>query len=242
MKAPRSDDPREHWRRELRETPECIAIERIGEELTAREREHISHCARCESELALWEEFRDAIPSLEEGGAVQWVAAETARRRAAHPASSPQPGAWRRWLGEWRPQALAAAATVVVAVGTIGYVVWDREPSVVIPAANPSAYRSERIEVISPTGDLPSPPAVFHWVAVPGAESYDVAVLEVDRAVLWRGSTREPHVEPAGTAIARFAPGKTILWEVTARRGDGTVLAQSGVQRFRVAVKPRQGA
>jgi hypothetical protein len=34
-----------------------------------------------------------------------------------------------------------------------------------------------------------------------------------------------------------LVPGKTVLWEVTALDGSGTVLAQSGTQRFRVRVK-----
>jgi hypothetical protein len=57
-------------------------------------------------------------------------------------------------------------------------------------------------------------------------------------AILWQASTREPRIEAAAAVIAQFAPGKTILWDVTARGRDGTVLAQSGTLRFRVAVKP----
>jgi hypothetical protein len=172
---------------------------------------------------------------------VQWVAAEVGRRRAGHPAPSPHPRAWRQWFGAWRPQALAAAATIAIAAGTIAYVVRDPEPSLVSPGTDRSAYRSERIEIITPTGDLPTAPTVFLWVAVPGAETYDVEVLEVDRTILWRTSTREPRVDLAPTVIAQFVPGKAILWEVTARGRDATILGQSGTQRFRVIVKPRQG-
>lgn len=228
------------WKGDLAETPECVPIERIGETLTAAERDHVAHCARCEAETALWEEFRDATPSADEGAAVQWVAAEVARRRAGNPAAARQRWNWPLWLAGWRPQALAAAATVVFVALTIGYVAQDREPAVVAPTGDPNVYRSERLEVTGATGDLPTPPTGFSWMAAPGAERYDVVVLEVDRTILWRASTREPRVDLASAVIGQFVPGRTILWEVTARGRDGTILAQSGTQRFRVVVKSRQ--
>lgn len=228
-----------HWKRDLAETPECVPIERIGEPLTAEEREHVAHCARCEAETALWEEFRDATPSADEGAAVRWIAAEVARRRAGRPAPARRRSTWRSWLAGWQPPALAAAAVAVVAL-SIGYLAQDREPAVVAPTGDASLYRSERLEVTGATGDLPTPPTGFSWMAAPGAERYDVVVLEVDRTILWRASTRASSVDLASAVIDQFVPGKTILWEVTARGRDGTILAQSGTQRFRVVVKPRQ--
>lgn len=226
----------ETWRRELRETTDCVPIERFGEELTTQEREHVAHCARCEAEVALWEEFRDATPSPDEGAAVQWIAAEVARRRAGTPAAARQPWFNRRWFGVLRPQALAAAAAVVLVALTIGQLA-DREPAIVTPPSDQNEFRSARIETIAPTGDLPYAPTELSWVAVRGAERYDVEVLEVDRTVLWRASTREPRVQLAAGLTKQFVPGKTILWEVTARGRDGAALAQSGTQRFRVAIK-----
>lgn len=235
-----SPDSHEAWRRELAATPACVPVERMGEALTAAEREHISHCARCEAEHALWESFLDDTPAAGEGAAVQWIAAEVARRRAGPPAPALRPGKWSWWLGALRPQTLAAAATIVIGVVTTAYLVQDREPPVVAPTAAPNVYRSERLEVIAPTGDFPTPPTVFLWMAAPGAERYDVVVLEVDRTILWRASTEAPRIELPPEVIAQFVPGKTVLWEVTARGRDATTLAQSGTQRFRVVVKPRQ--
>jgi hypothetical protein len=36
------------------------------------------------------------------------------------------------------------------------------------------------------------------------------------------------------TLVRQFVPGKTVLWDVTARDAAGTPLAASGVQRFHV--------
>ena len=231
----------EAWKRELRETPDCVPIERIGEELTATERDHVVHCARCEAELALWEEFRDATPTPDEGAAVQWIAAEVTRRRVESP--SPVRPSWvsRRWFGVLSPQAVMAAAAVLIVAVMVGQLV-DREPAVVLaPSGNADVYRSTRIQPIGPTGDLPQAPTGLSWIAVAGADQYDVAILEVDRTVLWRGSTGGSHIDLAPNVIGQFVPGKTILWEVSARGRDGAVIAQSGTQRFRVAVRPQGG-
>jgi len=225
----------ESWKRELRETPDCVPVERFGGELTATERDHVAHCARCEAEMALWEEFRDATPAADEGGAVQWIVAELRRRDAAPIA--PRRFAWRwTWSALLRPQALAAATAALVAVVSIGYVLRDPEPSIGVSPSASDIYRSARIEVQGPTGDLSAPPTGFHWVSVPGADIYDVEVLEVDRTVLWRASTRHPPLDPPHPVVARFLPGKAVLWHVTARRDDGTVVAQSGTERFRVLI------
>ena len=118
----------------------------------------------------------------------------------------------------------------------MGYLFDNRQPSIDVPAGREVAYRSSGITVIAPSGDLAVAPAQLEWTAVPEAMSYDVQVLEVDRANLWRTSTREPRVDVPAAVSAQFVPGKTILWEVTARR-DATVLAESGTQKFRVAVR-----
>lgn len=229
------------WKQELSATRDCVPLERFDETLSEQERDHIAHCARCEAEFALWEEFRDATPSAEEGAAVQWIATEVARRRAGNPAVARERPFRRGWFSVWRLQTLAAAAAVVIVGLTLSQLIVDREPAVVAPAADRDTYRSERLEIGGPTGDLRAAPREIHWVPVKGAERYDVVILEVDRTILWRATTREPRIELPAAVIAQFVPGKTILWEVSAHASDGTIVAQSGTQRFRVAVTSPQG-
>ena len=222
------------WQRELQPTPDCLPFDRFGEALTAAERDHLAHCVRCETEMALWQEFRDATPRSDEGAAVQWVVAEVGRRRSSTSTTPARRPSWRHWFGAPWIRPVAVAATLVVAVG-VGYVLQDREPSIDVTPSSGDVYRSTRIESPAPTGDLAAPPSVFTWVPVAGAASYDVVVLEVDRTILWRTATREARLELPSSVMAHFVAGKAILWEVTARGPDGAMLAESGTQRFRVA-------
>jgi hypothetical protein len=224
-------EPHEQWKRMLRPLRDCVAIERFGEALTPAEREHVTACPRCHSEMELWQRFNDPTTPPEEAEDVRWIKEEVARRGAS--GSAIVPTSPRRFAAS--PRMLAVAATIFLALG-IGYLLDNRQPSIDVPAGREVAYRSAGITVIAPSGDLAAAPTQLEWTAVPGAMSYDVQVVEVDRAVLWRSSTREPRVEVPAAVSAQFVPGKTILWEVTARR-DATVLAESGTQKFRVAVR-----
>jgi hypothetical protein len=230
-------DAQMNWKRELQRTAECLPITRLSGELTAGEQDHVAHCARCQAEQALWYEFRDSRTSLSEAAAVQWISSEL-RRRFAAPVSGEMPSnvvpmAPRRKI--LPPRALAAAAMLVVALG-IGYVAQNREPSVDGAIRTGDFYRSSKIKVTTATGDLATSPSQLQWAPVAGASAYDVTVLEVDRTVLWKATTQAPSVALPATLTAQFVPGKTIFWEVTARSGNA-VVAQSGTERFRVAVK-----
>ena len=57
--------------------------------------------------------------------------------------------------------------------------------------------------------------------------------MEVDRTTLWRASTAGTAVDLPPSLVAQFVKGKTILWQVQARR-DQAIVAGSGIQRFRV--------
>jgi hypothetical protein len=224
-------------RRELLErttgaTPDCLPAERLGEALTEPERAHVSACPHCRTELALWQAFEQSIPSPEDGAAVQWIAAETARRFAPKPPRAGRGFGWLRW-----PQLAAAAATLVLAAAA-GYTLWDPEPRVQPRQDAAAAYRTGRVQLVAPTGDVPGAPRVLEWSAFSGAASYDVNVLEVDRTPLWHGSALEPRIDLPPAIVALFVPGKTVTWEVTARDAAGTAVGESGPRQFRVTAAP----
>ena len=215
------------WKEELRRTSECIAIERLGEPQTDAEREHLAGCARCQSEMALWNEFDESEVRAEDEADVQAIVQQLRHAGAEAPSNVVSIESRRKsWM-----RSLAIAATLVIAVG-VGYLVNNREPSVNVPFGD-SAYRSASVDVVAPKGDVPNAPAELRWSAVTGAKQYGVAVMEVDRTMLWQTSTQETHVALPATVVEQCVPGKTILWQVTAKR-DSSVIAQSGVQRFRV--------
>jgi hypothetical protein len=224
---------REDVRQQLRATPGCIATDRFAEPLTAAEREHLATCARCDAEFTLWHEFSDPKPSPEEDAAVEWVIGELGRRRAQSQKAKARTAA-RSWLTVLRRPTIGAAAAAISFVVAAWYVTWDPEPELREPQAVEQTYRTERLEVMAPLGDLQTAPGEIAWVALAGAARYDVEVLEIDGTVLWRGSSQSPQVSLPATLVAQLVPGKTVLWEVTARDAAGAPLATSGTQRFRV--------
>lgn len=222
------------WKAELSRTAECIPIERLDEDLTPSERNHIAHCARCQAEMALWTQMQQKAKTPQEAEAVQAVSMEVRRRLGSLPPNVVPAEPRRPIRTILRPAMLAAAAVVVVAI-SLGVFFERREPSVEGPVTNVTSYRSAGIEVIAPVGDLAAPPSTLQWKTVAGATTYEVDVLEVDQTPLWHASARETRIGVPASVVTKCVPGKSILWQVRARRGEA-VIAESGIQRFRVSV------
>lgn len=212
--------------------PECIPIERLGDALSTTDRAHVDSCTRCQTELALWRELNGSAPSPDEGAAVQWVVAELGRRLG--PASRRTPAGIWRWL---KVRRLVPAVGALAIAAAVGYATWDPEPGVRTLQSAPPVYRTARLAAIAPLGDIAAPPRAMEWTAFSGAAVYDVEVFEVDRSTMWRGSSSAPRIDLPPSLSAQCAPGKAVLWEVTARNASGVVVADSGTQRFRVSAQ-----
>jgi hypothetical protein len=217
----------------LAATPDCVPVARFTETLSDRERQHLEICARCQSELALWSEFEQSHPAADEGVTVSWIVAELARLN--QPVSRGAPRTLFGWLSApmWR---WGAAFATVALVTTGVYLLQDREPTPRQLSNTPQTYRTVQLEVRGPVGDLTAAPGAIDWVALEGAVGYDVEVFEVDRTPLWRTTSSNSHVELPAAVVRQFVPGKAILWEVRARNAANRVIAESGTQRFRVAI------
>ena len=211
-------------------TANCVPIERFGN-LTRAEQAHVTACAHCEAELVLYHQFVANEPLPEEGAAVQWIAAETARRRVV---AQPDVRAGWSWFGGRTFAALAAALIMVAGLGSL---LIDRQPSIGT-AHGDTTYRGTAIRVTQPVGDVTRAPEVLQWQPVPGTARYDVVIREVDGTTMWRGATTGAAVTLPPVVVSQFAPGRSVTWEVTARDASGAVVAASGVQRFKV--QPRQ--
>ena len=123
---------------------------------------------------------------------------------------------------------------MAAAIILIGANWWMRSRERAIPVdMSPGMHRSEVIEAATPDGDLPAPPDQLRWKPVPGATRYSVQILDDEAAQLWSAETSEPHVALPRDAIAHFEPGKTLLWTVTAYRGNEE-LTNSVTQTVRV--------
>lgn len=216
---------------ELERTESCIAFDRLGEELTAAEREHLAGCIRCEAELALARSFESSATEDAEADAVGSIVARLQAPRPANVVS----------IGERRKSTagrtfLAVAATVFLAI-SVTWFVQNRETASDDGVGIDRTYRSSRVETVAPSGDVAAPPEELRWVPVAGADAYDVEIVEIDRTPLWSATTRTPGVKLPPSVKERFVPGKTLLWQVTAR-GRGAVLAESGAVKFRVVRRP----
>ena len=208
----------------------CVAEERFAEGVSQAERDHIAGCVRCQKEAALWNSLKDPAPRRNEEADVGWIVSELKRRNAA-PSDAAPATAVARWL-PWRPLA-AMAAALAIAVA-LGYAIRDREPQVT-RTGSPQIYRgSQLVRLSAPLGDQREVPRQFEWAGVDGAARYDIAVLEVDRSELWRGSTNDPRHEIPSAVTSRLLPGKTVLWQVVASDSSGRRLASSDVEAFRV--------
>lgn len=208
------------WKEALEPSPECIDIARLGEELSAAERAHLDTCVRCQTELALFREIQREDGSAEEADAARWIADELRRRNNV---VAFRPKAWR---------VLYAVAAVLVLIIGAGWWIQMREPAV-DNLLRPGMYRSARLEIVAPRGDLAQAPNELRWEPVPGASLYRVQIVEVDATGLWSGETTGTHVVLPPAVIAEFAPGKSLLWQVEAFRGEES-LAVSETQTVRV--------
>jgi hypothetical protein len=223
-------DVREQWRAALAPAAGCVSLERLAETLTDEEREHVARCPRCEAEAALFAAADRPAETERESDDVQWIASELRRRTVTPSKVKVFPARTSRW----GLSSLAAAAVLLMVVG-IGVWSGKREPSLSQPSGG-ELYRSARLAAIAPVGDLQAPPAELRWASLPGATNYDVTVREVDHTLLWSAETSASHVQLPQSVLARIVPGKTLVWEVTARRG-GEAVASSGAQPFRWSVR-----
>jgi hypothetical protein len=226
-------DARKDWQQALAPSADCIDVTRFGAELDAAALAHLESCARCQAELALYREVTRDDSSAEEEEAARWIAGEL-RSRLYTPANVTPANVTPFRTKSLRPLYAVAAAVLMVIGGS--YLLQLREPS--IDATVPDrTYRSARIAVIAPAGDLATAPNELRWTPVPNAARYHVQLVEVDATSVWSADTTEPYVKLPPQVITQFAPGKTLLWTVEAYRGSDA-LAASATQNVRVTVSP----
>jgi hypothetical protein len=207
----------------------------------ARLRNHVSGCARCQTELTLLKEFENATPGPDEEGPVGWISARLERRfseasagplplRTHHGTALPR----RSWFTALNAGGFALAAATLAAAVTIG-LREGRAPELAQPSPDaPTVLRSAGITTLSPAGDLDVPPNELRWEPRTDAASYSVQVMEVDHAKLWSAETRDANIALPPALRARIVPGKPLLWEVVAKDATGRAVAWSGKQRFRI--------
>jgi len=203
--------------------------------------DHVSDCARCQTELTLLKEFENAAPAPDEERAVRWISARLERRfsessarpppfLARHGAALPRRSVFTTLnLGGFAVAAATLAGAVMIGLRE------GRAPKLAQPSpAAPIVLRSAGITALSPFGDLDAAPNELRWELQTEAASYSVQVMEVDHAELWSAETRDASIVLPPALRARIVPGKPLLWEVVGKDAAGRAVAWSGKQRFRI--------
>jgi hypothetical protein len=195
----------------------------------ARAKAHLAACPRCSAELALLVDFENATPAPEERNDVRWISARLAR-------SSPVPR--RRWWLSWvpsRPFGALAASAAALALVTAGLYLRDSRDVAIGPGSEARVVRSGSIGGLAPEGDIAARPQELSWEPAPGAARYQVELMEVDRSVLWMGSSSIPSLRLPADAAGLIQPAKTLLWQVSAFDREGRRIASS-LARFRLTL------
>ncbi len=239
--SPNGGEVERVWQQVLEPGPSCLALERFAGTLTAAEAAHVAGCARCQTERELFAAYEANEPVEGEGLAVEWIAAQTKRRLAAAQPGAARPvvaapaaGPRTAWgLPSW---ALMAASVAVIVGGAALLVTPGRgiDPG----TGGGDVYRTTRVEITAPAGELAEAPSQLVWAAVTGAAQYEVRLSEVDGTELWRVTTSSPAVPVPSEVRARALPAKTLVWQVSAKDVQGRTIAESGPTGFRVRMAP----
>ena len=232
--------------------PGCLSPQELEQlaEGKSQGHPHLDSCPRCQSELAMLKAFESNTPLPNEGAAVAWIGSHLersldeiknpARNYGSAQAGAASPAVWlarlfgtgsARWL-------VPVAAIVVVGAASVVLLRPAKQPDLRADAGSgPAVYRSQEVEVIALSAELPSAPKTLQWKRFAGATIYKVAVMEVDHEALWTAETNDISITIPGSTRSKMLPGKPVLWQITALDGQGRSLAVSQVQRFSVARK-----
>lgn len=233
-------------RRALGATDDCPTIEELeslasGDAIaTGRWTGHLQACGYCQTELHMLQTFlteksREATPDA--GKAAELL--EKKRKEILKQVFSTQASMpwWKSAFTVPRiVQASFAAAAIFLVVGAVLFFrSTSSQPQ--LEARNqtgPEVLRSNTFALLSPVGDVQERPTEMRWEAVPGAASYQVQLLEVDRSQVWKANTTDTRIELPEGIRARIVPAKTLFGEVTALDASGKQIGGTELVRFRL--------
>jgi len=234
----------------VKATPACLPIDKLCSLLhEPRDSDpqllaaaHVAACVHCSIELRLLGEFEFAHPRAGEAAAVDWIATRLLQRVSARasfpPAIETDRDAGRRawWSVMFTPRfissAVLATATGLLLISAILYRRRPMEPKLASSPVVAEVQRSTSVVALGPSGELARRPATIRWREFAGASSYRIRLMEVDRTELWSADAAGSEIVIPESVRSRIIPGKTLLWEVTARSTSGSEISSSGLQRF----------
>jgi hypothetical protein len=204
----RALDARRVSGRELCVSPEAMLslLRRQGpEEQRLEALDHVMGCGACRSEFEL-------LRSIEQAGARMTERAGPAVRRILPRFAV--------------PLALAASLILVVTVGQR-----LRSPG----GTDVERGAMDGVTLLGPPPEIAAGTSpTFAWKPVPGAQSYELEVLDDKDAVVWTAKTSETSVTMSDPLV--IVPGKSYRWWVRATTAPGNQRA-SAVRSLRIRMK-----
>jgi hypothetical protein len=217
-------------------TPRHLTLEEIAEVARLPEgdprRVHLESCARCRTLRRRYEAFLAepaSVPADDRRDAENRLGSFLEREVAgAGPDAPPaRPARIERTRTPWRLAPAFAWAGGLVAVTALVLVLIGREP----PGGRPSGLlrgaQGARTEIaVEAPAPGPSGRVRLRWHAVAGADRYTVRFFDGELRPLGEVAAGRETVLAIGREAIAAAPGDTVLWRVTAQRGE-RVLAES---------------
>ncbi len=223
-----------NWREQLSATSDCPPLATLLANSSAFEG-HVAQCPHCQTELALFAQMEQPADLT----AVKAISRRLERINWAEAGRTGVPeqpqSLWHRLL---LPRFLAPASLAIASALVLVTVVQVNRPPIRADLqtaereVGSQKLRSQQLLAIAPMGMLPAAPTEFRWETVSGALQYEVNLMEVDHATLWKDRVSQPSGAVPASVAAKMLPGKKLLWEVKAFDAAGKQIASSGTLEF----------
>jgi hypothetical protein len=229
-------------------TDSCPSLEQLIEDEQVglsdpNTRKHVNECPFCKTELASWRAFEYSQPSAAEedivdqiAGELDWRVQPVIRREVHEPARTRTSlvqllGAWfRSKQGSALSLAFVCSALLVISL----QIQFRHSAPLVSRVDTPQNWRGNNLTIVGPTGSLDAVPNSFRWKSIPSASQYEVRVLGVDGAELWKTTTASTDVVVGPDLNTLLAKHSVFFWRVTGLSSEGRQLASSELERVEV--------
>ena len=228
-------------------TDSCPSIEKLIESekigiSDPNTRSHVNHCLFCKTELASWRAFDHPQATPREAEIANQIAGELDGRiypvirgemQATRTKASLLPwlGGWFRWKrGSALSLAFVCSALLVISL----QIQFRHSAPLVSHVDTPQTWRGDNLTIIAPAGSLHTVPNTFRWKSIPNASQYELRVLGVDGAELWKKTTASTDFIVDPDLKALLARHSVFFWRVAGLSSEGRKLASSELERVEV--------
>lgn len=244
----------QNWKNILGKTSSCPDPDQLAEFVEAPSafpnrtaiEKHIRKCSYCQAEMELLNSFLSAEPREEEEKDLEWIISKlepVPSQKVSNQVVIP-PGILERIGGFFsqfiRFPVYASALGAVIIILSVALLMRSAPEIAISPGGElepPSILRGERVELISPVGDLEEIPSELIWEEAPDAGSYRIAIMEIDGNTLVEMNSTGPKSIVPVEMKELLTLGRPLLWQVTVLNTDGSPRSQSETIRIQLKIQ-----